>query len=76
MNASRTSRRAAAFAAPAVTLAAALVAAGAARAQSITPAPAFNAERLRVPAFRASYTDQELRDLAAYVAARLAAAND
>jgi hypothetical protein len=29
-----------------------------------------------MPVFRASYTDQELRDLAAYVAERLAAAND
>jgi hypothetical protein len=29
-----------------------------------------------MPAFRASYTDQELRDLAAYVAERLGPASD
>jgi hypothetical protein len=34
------------------------------------------AGRNTMPAFRASYTDQELRDLAAYVAERLAAVNN
>jgi mono/diheme cytochrome c family protein len=34
------------------------------------------AGRNTMPAFRASYTDQELRDLAAYVAERLAPANN
>lgn len=29
-----------------------------------------------MPAYRASYTDQQLRDLAAYVAERLAAGRD
>jgi mono/diheme cytochrome c family protein len=34
------------------------------------------AGRNTMPAFRASYSDQELRDLAAYVAERLAAVNN